>query len=90
MREPPDAFCNSLRPACILVGITASGLVMGAHAREVQQVNRYGSYLYLISTAHAAPLEGGACGNVDGIHKMIQAAKQSAAARDCGAQERDA
>ena len=31
-----------------------------------------------------------ACGNVDGIHKMIQAAKQSAAARARGAQERDA
>ena len=29
-------------------------------------------------------------GNVDGIHKVIQAAKQSAAARYRGAQERDA
>ena len=29
-------------------------------------------------------------GNVDGINKMIQAAKQSAAVRARGAQERDA
>ena len=72
-------------------GFTDSGEQVGSRARDGTTYGRLRASPTSFFVHHTQRLsKAAACGNVDGIHKMIQAAKQSAAARARGAQERDA
>ena len=85
-----ETTCAISPRACAFIAYLARR-ARGSRARDGTMYGRLRASPTSFFVHHTQRLsKAAACGNVDGIHKMIQVAKQSAAVRDRGAQERDA